>query len=268
MDRTTTTRNDLCTIQNSNARSRIGRAVLVLCHTWIDGWPGFESFRSKPKDFLRSAQSSPGHPIPQPSIDRALDACREWEFAARAILFVLAFATLISSAFTNAAIGDDAGNVVSAHFYEQPSSAKVAETDSTLKAPESTGVESFAGFQSMLRGIPKFLIGEMPFVGQSIVPDVYAYHNSSNGDSICIALIHCNGDSESSETGHASNIELASFDSAITFLQGRNSEHAAIADAVMLSAETAAGKYPIEVIRSMVRTIGSVEKQGKIFFIL
>jgi len=38
------------------------------------------------------------------------------------------------------------------------------------------------------------------------------------------------------------------------------------ADALMLSAETAAGKYPIEVIRSMVRTISSVEKQGNIFF--
>jgi pyruvate kinase len=38
------------------------------------------------------------------------------------------------------------------------------------------------------------------------------------------------------------------------------------ADALMLSAETAAGKYPIEVIRSMVRTISSVEKQGDIFF--
>src|SRR6478736_2922135 len=38
------------------------------------------------------------------------------------------------------------------------------------------------------------------------------------------------------------------------------------ADAVMLSAETAAGKYPIEVIRSMVRTIASVEKSGKIFY--
>ncbi len=38
------------------------------------------------------------------------------------------------------------------------------------------------------------------------------------------------------------------------------------ADALMLSAETAAGKYPIEVIRSMVRTITSVEKQGDIFF--
>lgn len=38
------------------------------------------------------------------------------------------------------------------------------------------------------------------------------------------------------------------------------------ADALMLSAETAAGKYPIEVIRSMVRTIGSVEKAGKIYY--
>jgi pyruvate kinase len=38
------------------------------------------------------------------------------------------------------------------------------------------------------------------------------------------------------------------------------------ADALMLSAETAAGKYPVEVIRSMVRTIGSVEKKGDIFY--
>lgn len=38
------------------------------------------------------------------------------------------------------------------------------------------------------------------------------------------------------------------------------------ADAVMLSAETAAGKYPIEVIRSMVRTIASVEKNPNLYF--
>jgi pyruvate kinase len=38
------------------------------------------------------------------------------------------------------------------------------------------------------------------------------------------------------------------------------------ADALMLSAETAAGKYPIEVIRSMVRTIVSVEKNPSIYY--
>lgn len=38
------------------------------------------------------------------------------------------------------------------------------------------------------------------------------------------------------------------------------------ADALMLSAETAAGKYPIEVIRSMVRTITSVEKNPHIYY--
>lgn len=38
------------------------------------------------------------------------------------------------------------------------------------------------------------------------------------------------------------------------------------ADALMLSAETAAGKYPLEVVRSMVRTISSVERQGNVFF--
>jgi pyruvate kinase len=38
------------------------------------------------------------------------------------------------------------------------------------------------------------------------------------------------------------------------------------ADAVMLSAETAAGKYPLEVIRSMVRTISSVEKNPNMYY--
>ena len=38
------------------------------------------------------------------------------------------------------------------------------------------------------------------------------------------------------------------------------------ADAVMLSAETASGKYPLEVIRSMVRTIASVEKNPTMYF--
>jgi pyruvate kinase len=37
------------------------------------------------------------------------------------------------------------------------------------------------------------------------------------------------------------------------------------ADALMLSAETAAGKYPLEVIKSMSRTITSVESQGDIY---
>ncbi len=38
------------------------------------------------------------------------------------------------------------------------------------------------------------------------------------------------------------------------------------ADAVMLSAETAAGKYPLEVIRTMVRTISSVEKNPNMYY--
>ena len=37
---------------------------LVLCQQWIDGWPGLEGASPKPRGFLRSAQSSPGHPDP------------------------------------------------------------------------------------------------------------------------------------------------------------------------------------------------------------
>ena len=33
------------------------------CQQWIDGWPGLEGGSPKPRGFLRSAQSSPGHPI-------------------------------------------------------------------------------------------------------------------------------------------------------------------------------------------------------------
>ncbi|HQX51756.1 MAG TPA: hypothetical protein PLR25_17685 [Planctomycetaceae bacterium] len=45
---------------------------LVLCHSCIDGWPGLESDSSKPRGFLRSAQSNPGHPIDHFKGDRAL----------------------------------------------------------------------------------------------------------------------------------------------------------------------------------------------------
>lgn len=38
------------------------------------------------------------------------------------------------------------------------------------------------------------------------------------------------------------------------------------ADALMLSAETAAGMYPVEVVNSMVRTIMSIEKEESIYF--
>lgn len=38
------------------------------------------------------------------------------------------------------------------------------------------------------------------------------------------------------------------------------------ADALMLSAETAAGAYPVEVIRSMVKTITSVEREADVYF--
>ena len=42
---------------------------LVVCHKWIDGWPGLEGLSPKPRGFLRFAQSSPGHPIHQSKRD-------------------------------------------------------------------------------------------------------------------------------------------------------------------------------------------------------
>ena len=46
-------------------------AGVVDCPPWIDGWPGLEGGSPKPRGFLRSAQSSPGHPIPQRTADEA-----------------------------------------------------------------------------------------------------------------------------------------------------------------------------------------------------
>jgi len=48
----------------------------VLCYPCIDGWPGLESDSSKPRGFLRSAQSNPGHPIHRSSSDNARGTCR------------------------------------------------------------------------------------------------------------------------------------------------------------------------------------------------
>jgi hypothetical protein len=48
-------------------------AVAILLKTCgqksIDGWPGLEDAGPKPRDFIRSTQSSPGHPFNTPNID-------------------------------------------------------------------------------------------------------------------------------------------------------------------------------------------------------
>ena len=44
----------------------------MLCHWWYEGWPGLEGVSPKPRGFLRSAQSSPGHPIHQSTMGSAL----------------------------------------------------------------------------------------------------------------------------------------------------------------------------------------------------
>ena len=43
----------------------------VLCQILIFGWPGLEGDSPKPRGFLRSAQSSPGHPTRNPCFDKA-----------------------------------------------------------------------------------------------------------------------------------------------------------------------------------------------------
>ena len=58
------------------------RICLVLCQQWIDGWSGLEGVSPKPRGFLRSAQSSPGHPIHQSMTDRALVSSRTLQIRA------------------------------------------------------------------------------------------------------------------------------------------------------------------------------------------
>ena len=41
---------------------RLVPEALVHCPQWIDGWLGLDGGSPKPRGFLRSAQSSPGHP--------------------------------------------------------------------------------------------------------------------------------------------------------------------------------------------------------------
>ena len=43
----------------------------MLCRSWTNGWPGLEGASPKPRGFLRSAQSSPGHPIDRSKSARA-----------------------------------------------------------------------------------------------------------------------------------------------------------------------------------------------------
>ncbi|HQX49047.1 MAG TPA: hypothetical protein PLR25_04035 [Planctomycetaceae bacterium] len=61
-----------CCILFSSAMEEISNDP-VLGRECVDGWPGLESDSSKPRSFLRSAQSNPGHPIHHSSCERALD---------------------------------------------------------------------------------------------------------------------------------------------------------------------------------------------------
>ena len=53
---------------------------LVLCQILIFGWPGLEGNSPKPRGFLRSARSSPGHPTRNSCFDKALvSAIASWQ---------------------------------------------------------------------------------------------------------------------------------------------------------------------------------------------
>ena len=58
-------------IRLHGCRFAVSRTAEVVCQTRIDGWPGLESDSSNPRGFLRSAQSSPGHPVDQCRVDGA-----------------------------------------------------------------------------------------------------------------------------------------------------------------------------------------------------
>ncbi len=47
--------------------------LLVLCEIFVFGWPGLEGDSPKPRGFLRSAQSSPGHPTRNLYSDKMTD---------------------------------------------------------------------------------------------------------------------------------------------------------------------------------------------------
>ena len=57
-----------------NLPGKIPNSDVVLCQILIFGWPGLEGDSPKPRGFLRSAQSSPGHQTCNPCFDKAVAA--------------------------------------------------------------------------------------------------------------------------------------------------------------------------------------------------
>ena len=54
-------------------------ATFSLCQPWFDAWPGLEGDSPKPRGFLRSAQSSPGHPtVPRFCTGKLTHAARQF----------------------------------------------------------------------------------------------------------------------------------------------------------------------------------------------